>query len=311
MKYGRWLFSLTLVLSACAPQATPTRTTTIPSVPLPTQTARPTRIAGPTPTLIPTPTSMGPLPPTPALTTSPPDFVDAHGVPMQLVPAGEFIMGSDTGTEDAKPAHRVYLDAFYIDRYEATHAFYKACVEAGGCALPEFWSTAFNDYDYSHPNSDDYPVRQLDWYMAAAYCEWRGARLLTEAEWEKAARGTDGRTYPWGNSKECSNGNFDGCQGAGQGGPFKVGSYGTGTSPYGVYDMAGNLQEWVADWYSDNYYQDSPSSNPLGPASGELRVLKSSHWSMVESGAAGRWGWEPDDIGKGTFGVRCARAGAP
>lgn len=293
-----------LFLTGCSPAATqtlsPTSTVTLP----PSATPSPSRPLPPTPTLIPTLTSRPPsATPLPGQTPLPPDYIDPLGVPMRAVPEADFIMGSDSGHVDDQPAHTVYLDAFYIDKYEVTNAFYKACVDGGGCVAPD--QSPFDDDNYGHPNSGDYPMRLANWYIAKAYCEWRGACLPTEAEWEKAARGTDGRTYPWGQVKDCSRGNFENCQD----GPTKVGAYESGKSPYGVYDMAGNVQEWVADWYSADYY--SPSSNPQGPASGVERVLKSSHWVMREHGSAGRSWFEPDFVGKGTFGFRCARTTAP
>lgn len=247
-----------LVLLGCnflqpTPELTPT--------PLP---ATPTNI--PTNTLAPTNT---PLPPT---ATPYPLTIVQKGAEMVLVPAGEFIMGSDT-SEDyyEKPQHTVYLDTFYIDKYEVTNALYKACVKAGVCdQLIDSSSPTRSSY-YGNPEFDNYPVIYVSWDMAEAYCKWRGAQLPTEAQWEKAARGTDGRTYPWG-EEEIDNtyANY----GTYGGDTSPVGSYEKGKSVYGVYDMVGIGWEWVADWWSDTYYENSPSSNPLGPSSGILGVKR-------------------------------------
>lgn len=198
------------------------------------------------------------------------DIVDSKGVLMRLVPAGEFSMGSGSGDSDEVPVHPVYLDGYDIDKYEVTNALYRACVVAGACYEPHDIS------DYSNSQYADHPVIYVDWDMAKTYCEWRGARLPTEAEWEKAARGEDGRTYPWGEGIDCSKANYLGCSG----GTSNVMTYQSSASPYGVFDMAGNVWEWVADWYSENYYRTSPKENPTGPDSGTLRVLRSGAWNV-------------------------------
>jgi formylglycine-generating enzyme required for sulfatase activity len=191
-------------------------------------------------------------------------------VDMVLVPAREFRMGSNEGDADEKPVHQVYLDAFYIDKYEVTNALYEKFMQATGRQAPVYW----NDKDYNTPNQ---PVVGVSWHDAEAYCQWAGKRLPTEAEWEKAARGTDGRIYPWGNQweerKANSSGTADGYQYT-----APVGSFETGKSPYGAYDMAGNVWEWVADWYAEKYYQGSPARNPTGPESGQSRVLRGGAW---------------------------------
>ncbi|GAB4504909.1 MAG: hypothetical protein Fur0043_19040 [Anaerolineales bacterium] len=241
---------------------------------------------------------------TPTPTPDPAEITDAKGVPMRLVPAGEFTMGSNSGY-DEKPVHTVYLDAFYMDKYEVTNALYKACVDAGVCDPPKESNSHTRDSYYGNPEFDDYPVIYVDWNMAKAYCQWRGARLPTEAEWEKAARGTDGRTYPWGEGIDCDKANYDGCKGD----TTKVGSYENGKSPYGLYDLAGNVWEWVADWYSDTYYQSSPSSNPLGPSSGQYRVLRGGSWGSDGDGvrSANRSDGASDLI-YFLVGFRCARS---
>jgi serine/threonine-protein kinase len=206
-------------------------------------------------------------------TPLPTEIMHANGVPMVLVPAGEFTMGSNDGDPDERPVHQVYLDTYYIDKYEVTNLRYQECVQAGICRQPS------NTEKYDDPQYKQQPVVYMDWYMAKAYCEWRGARLPTEAEWEKAARGTDGRTYPWGETTYVTYANYNSNIGTTR----IVGDYVTGVSPYGAYDMAGNAWEWVADWYDENYYEVSPSANPPGPETGTSRVLRGGGWQNSAS----------------------------
>ena len=209
-------------------------------------------------------------------------MMDQRGVIMRLVPAGEFTMGSDQATSpddmNAKPAHEVYLDAFYIDKYEVTNRLYKACVDAGTCQPPLDFNSFTRSSYYGNPDFDNHPVINVDWNMAKTYCEWRGAQLPTEAQWEKAARGTDTRTYPWGEGISCDKANYWPKDQPCIGDTTEVGTYESNVSPYGVYDMVGNVMEWVADWYSPTYYWDSHASNPLGPDAGEERVFRGGSW---------------------------------
>ncbi len=178
---------------------------------------------------------------------------------------------------DERPQHTVHLDAFWIDRTEVTNARYRLCVEAGACAEPECW-------DDDALNAPDQPVVCVTWRDAVGYAAWAGGRLPTEAEWEKAARGTDGRLYPWGDgAPDCERANYNRCVGL----PLPVGSLPGGASPYGVLDMAGNVHEWVSDRYGKYSYADSARENPLGPDSGFNRVTR---------GGSFRW----------QKGVRCA-----
>ena len=185
---------------------------------------------------------------------------------MALVRAGEFSMGSDQGDSDELPIHVVYLDAYLMDLYEVTNGAYNECVKANVCQP----TSDQNRKDLSDPEIVNYPVVHVDWNMAKAYCEWRGAYLPTEAQWEKAARGTDQRTYPWGETASCDFANYADCINA----TVRVGSYPKGGSPYGLFDMGGNVFEWVADYYSSDYYDRSPKENPTGPAAGDLRVMR-------------------------------------
>jgi formylglycine-generating enzyme required for sulfatase activity len=195
---------------------------------------------------------------------------ERDGAEMVYVPAGEFLMGSEDSEayNGESPEHTVYLDAYWIYKYEVTNVQYRQCIEDGVC------SGTLSSYP-----ENNYPAVYIDWYEATDYCEWAGGELPTEAQWEKAARGTDGPTYPWGEaSPTCSLANFTGCESA----SVPVGSYPAGVSPYGALDMAGNVWEWVADWYAADYYQTSPLSNPSGPASGTYRVLRGGAWYSNE-----------------------------
>jgi eukaryotic-like serine/threonine-protein kinase len=230
----------------------------------------------------------------------------ADGMEMVYVPEGEFLMGSPEGEgeSDEHPQHSVVLDAFWIDRTEVTNAQYARCLDAGTCSQPGCWhSNSFN--------ANDQPVVCVDWPQARAYCEWAGGRLPTEAEWERAARGTDGRTYPWGNqAATCQyavidDGSSNSC---GQGGAaWAVGSRPEGASPYGALDMAGNVREWVADWYLADYYDRSPQRSPTGPESGESRVHRGGSWlSGADTVRSAFRNADPPGIRIYNVGFRCA-----
>ncbi len=278
---------------AAAPlTATPTRPPRDTPAPTATKTAIPTSTQTPAPTLTPT------ITPLPAL------LVDASGAQLALIPAGSFEMGSDTGFDDEQPVHTVFLDDFYIDTYEVTNELYAACVDEGAC--PERNASELRDSSFAQ-----HPVQSVTWYDAQTYCEWRAAKLPTEAQWEKAARGgLTGLDHPWGNEAPiCTVGALNGAQfGSCNGQTVPVGSF--SSNGYGLFDMAGNVWEWVADWYDESYYgSQSEWNNPGGPAAGEYKVLRGGSWNFSEDylRAADRDGNEPTFTFSG-FGFRCSRS---
>ena len=282
------------------------------------------------------PSPPSPSRPSDAPSTTPPG---TKGGEMVLVPAGEFTMGSNSGQDDEQPAHRVYLDTFFIDKYEVTNAQYAEFMRSTGHRRPAgaLWHPIGNTREAQNALSgyEDHPVEGVNWFDAQAYCQWAGKRLPTEAEWEKAARGTDGRTYPWGEQEPT-------CEyaimfdpevdpwpfGLGCGRPqtWPVGSKPNGVSLYGAHDMAGNVAEWVSDWYAFDYYARSPQANPSGPEKGgrifsllgkkgPFRVLRGGNWSAEGDGVrSSRRGREEPDVrerARHIFvlvgGFRCAR----
>jgi formylglycine-generating enzyme required for sulfatase activity len=266
------------------------------------------------------------------------------GAEMVLVSAGAFAMGSDpaevdrfvgdckkAGASEQKckqwvgretPRHRVTLDAFHIDRYETTNALFERFVRAANhqtTAEREGWAYAWTGSKWdkvsgaawrtpSGPGTSapgDHPVVQVSWHDADAYCRWAGKRLPTEAEWEKAARGTDGRRYPWGEDWDAAKANGARSVNA----TTRVGIYSSGASPYDVHDMAGNVSEWVADWFDESYYQRSPERNPKGPDSGTTRVLRGGSWNSnaLDLRTAYRSGGNALVNRLSSVGFRCAR----
>ena len=180
-----------------------------------------------------------------------------------VIPAGAFTQGSTKGDEDERPARKVTLKAFAIDRTEVTRDEYAACVAAKRCKAPQHQEEQKEQKEQKEKDDTaaadpKLPVTGVDWNDAQAYCKFAGARLPTEAEWEKAARGDDGREYPWGNDADCARGNWGSFEGEGPcadknpGHPVAVGQYPSGASPYGVLDLGGNVWEWVADKYDED-----------------------------------------------------------
>lgn len=217
--------------------------------------------------------------------TFPREIMAADGAPMALIPAGGFTMGTKDGEANERPMHRVYLDAFYIDAFEVTVAKYAKFLAAHQREKPFKWS------DANLVRDGERPVIGVTWFDAQAYCNWADKRLPTEAEWEKAARGTDARTFPWGNEEPSANdGNFGHCckwQGYATLAP--VGSFEADVSPYGIYDMEGNASEWTADWYSPTYYEASRVANPPGPSIAEKTDPYSLDFSRKKTIRGGSW----------------------
>lgn len=229
------------------------------------------------------------------------------GAEMVYIPAGDFIMGSNNN-DDEKPQHRVQLDSYWMYRHEVTVAQYRKFCQATGTSMPPAPSGGLQD---------KHPIVNVSWNDALAYCDWAGVELPTEAQWEGAARGTDGRTWPWGNKWDAKKCNTE------ENGPESttpVGAYPEGVSPYGCLDMAGNVWEWCADWYAPNYYlsrrqarqggggKNAPQRNPSGPSTGQYRVLRGGGWFSNSGNArcANRDSLTPDFV-VNFIGFRCAR----
>jgi formylglycine-generating enzyme required for sulfatase activity len=236
------------------------------------------------------------------------------GAPMVLIPAGPFTMGSNDGLPSERPEHQVTLDAYAIDQYEVSMQLYRNFLVEAKHDAPPTWD------DEAAETVGDRPAIGMGWTDAAAYCAWAGKRLPTEAEWEKAARGTDGRRYPWGHMQpfvDIANYNrgvwvseaitLAGVTGGVEGMSVRHGLKEGGRSPYGLHHMAGNAAEWVADWYDRGYYSKSPEKNPTGPASGEKRVVRGGSWAdlPVALRVSARVSAEPDFQDR-TIGFRCA-----
>jgi formylglycine-generating enzyme required for sulfatase activity len=278
------------IVPVTAPSNTPAQESS-PATEAPQPTEKPADTAIPTAAISPTPSSL---------------LTDDKGVEMVLVPEGDFAMGSNRGESDEQPVHIVNLSAYYIDKYEVTNKSYKACVDDGKCIPPQqlyFFPESPNRIYFGNPQYDNYPVIYVDWNQANDYCEWRGARLPTEAEWEKAARGTDERPYAWGKELACPHANYQGCVNL----TSEVGSYPEGVSPYGAYDLTGNVWEWVSDWYSANYYSISPGRNPTGPTTGQSRQMRGGSWARYDVTAFHRANYAAS-YNNFDIGMRCARS---
>ncbi|MEZ4713216.1 MAG: transporter substrate-binding domain-containing protein [Caldilineaceae bacterium] len=202
-------------------------------------------------------------------------YLDIELAPMVRIPSSEYVRGNSAGFPDEKFEKIIFVDEFYIDQYEVTNRQYNQCVQAGRCTLPRLPKPVNFGRYYTGAEYGDYPVVWVSWEDAAAYCSFVGKRLPTEAEWEKAARGPNNTLYPWGDTEPVDQANYNYV--------YKdvapVGLFSADTSGYGVSDMAGNVREWVADWYQWDYYLSAPSQNPTGPNSGATKVLRGGSWN--------------------------------
>jgi formylglycine-generating enzyme required for sulfatase activity len=229
---------------------------------------------------------------------------DLDGMMQVYIPAGEFIMGSNEDPKSKEyPEHPVYLNAFWMDKYEVSNAMYEKCVASGACWEPV---PRLNPY-YGKWVYRNLPVVYVNWYAAEAYCTWAGRHLPTEAEWEKAVRGTDARYFPWGNSKANPRlANFSETLFLES---LPVTRYPLGASPYGALNMAGNVREWVADWFDNRYYFEAPYKNPTGPETCTERSLRGGAYDAVldDITTFRRFKHEPDSAGL-SRGFRCAES---
>ncbi len=226
------------------------------------------------------------------------------------IPGGDFIIGKDSyNPTDFSPSHQVTLTSFWIQQAEVTNQQYAQCVSDGRCSLPiqepeiPYWYE--NDFNGNHP------VVGVTWFQAREYCTYIHARLPTEAEWEAAARGSEGKIYPWGGDKpNCNYTNFKGCLDPAE--PIDILSYSFGASDFDVFDLSGNVFEWVSDWYAKDYYQSSPSQDPIGPLDGRKKVYRGGSYrsSTDEMGAFLRFALEPEKQSS-DIGFRCVLEGNP
>jgi formylglycine-generating enzyme required for sulfatase activity len=240
---------------------------------------------------------------------------------MLFMTGGVFRMGSDEGDPGEQPSHLVRLDPYFIDETEVTNGQYASCAEAGACSPPRSSGATYHPTYYGDPAFDDYPVIFVSWYDAEAFCQWRGGRLPTEAEWEKGA-GYDPiqaikLRFPWGDAFSGDQVNFcdrncplerrDPTADDGHRDTAPVGSYPGGRSPVGLYEMAGNVMEWVSDWYDPRYYRISTDINPLGPLQGEFKALRGGSWLSAEEGlqVTVRGSYDPT-VARANLGFRCA-----
>jgi formylglycine-generating enzyme required for sulfatase activity len=227
---------------------------------------------------------------------------NVDGMTQVYIPAGEFIMG-DNGDPDSReyPEHPVYLNAFWMDKTEVSNAMYEECVKSGNCYTPV---PRLNPY-YGKWAYRNLPVVYVNWYAAEMYCAWTGRRLPTEAEWEKAARGIDANLYPWGDSR--ANPRLTNFSETLFLEALPVDRYPLGASPYGVLNMAGNVREWVADWFDEKYYFSSPYENPTGAETGTERSLRGGAYDANKNDITTfrRYKHEPDSAGL-SRGFRCA-----
>ena len=314
----RLAFIVPLMLATSCQRSTPTEAVSTIPVSSATATLAAATLSAPvsTPTTVTEPTAI------PVETT----VRESDGMTMAHIPAGPFIMGSDDGEADEAPMHEVYLDSFWMDVTEITNEMYGLCVEEGSCKLPRQTGSYTQASYFGDPKFAEYPVVYVDWSMANAYCQWAGAHLPSEAQWEKAASGGDDRLFPWGDDWDVDQHkrlNFaDGKNpettsdvtlndGFRENAP--VGSFSAGKSPYGIYDLAGNVWEWVADWYDPAYYSSSPTNNPQGPAGPTseitMRALRGGSWvaaNEIVFHTSNRNGVDPTRSSE-SLGFRCAQ----
>jgi len=294
------LSALLILASGCGPGGETPMPTAIP-----TPTPAPVKVV-PTPTPVPAPPTPTPRPtPTPAPSPAPEETAEPTAPPvtdiMIEIPAGPFTMGSDTGDPDEAPVHEVDLPAFEIDQLEVINADFAQFVEATGYQTDAEKEGRSKNWRDDAEGKDNHPVVRVSWNDAVAYCEWLGKRLPTEAEWEKAARGTDGRTYPWGNEWDPSKANV---KETGLRGTAAVGSFGTGVSPYGVEDMAGNVWEWTADWY-EPYPGSTYDSEYFGQ---KFQVVRGGGWfEMADAVRTTNRDLTSPTAANDDIGFRCAR----
>jgi formylglycine-generating enzyme required for sulfatase activity len=195
---------------------------------------------------------------------------------MVRVQGGSFVRGTDRG-KDNVPQRKIHLDGFYIDKFEISAAQYAACVRKRGCDKPK---ATDDECTYSKRGKGKHPINCVSWTDASKYCAWAGKRLPTEAEWEKAARGSDGRRFPWGDKKpSCALAQSRQCKADG---PLPVTAFAGAKSPCGAVQLAGNVYEYVADYYDKGYYKNSPGRNPKGPGTGRMRVMRGGSWDHRE-----------------------------
>jgi formylglycine-generating enzyme required for sulfatase activity/RNA polymerase subunit RPABC4/transcription elongation factor Spt4 len=293
-----------------------------------TASATPTSEPSATATFTLTPTASATIPPTltptPSVTNTPIGYSRNRkdNAEIIFIPPGEFLMGSDKKDDPyfwgaEAPSHRVTLDGYWMYRLEVTNSMYQVCVADKACPKPgNMRFKTMPDY-YGNPTYDDYPMVNVTYRSAAAYCVWSGGRLPTEAQWEKAARGTDGRLFAWGNAlpgsdlvnlcdQNCFEYYADSSLNDGYPETAPVGSYPKGASPYGLLDMSGNVWEWVSDWFNEAYYKVSPDKNPRGPATGTLRVIRGGSYYNGTEGVrvVARAFRSPDNYAL-TIGFRC------